>query len=116
MASCLDCLIVNSRIFKVSRTNMFYKKDALQNFAKLAGKHLCHSLFFNKVMQPEVCNSFKEETLAGVFSVNFAKFFKSPFFIERLRWLLLNFFQRFYQLTSLDLLLIKARDFFKKRN
>ena len=28
---------------------MFYKKDALENLAKFTGKHLCHSLFFNKV-------------------------------------------------------------------
>ena len=25
------------------------KKDVLRNFAKLTGKHLCQSLFFNKV-------------------------------------------------------------------
>ena len=25
------------------------KKDALKNFAKFTGKHLCQSLFFNKV-------------------------------------------------------------------
>ena len=28
---------------------MFYKKDVLRNFAKFTGKHLCQSLFFNKV-------------------------------------------------------------------
>ena len=27
----------------------FYKKGVLKNFAKLTGKHLCQSLFFNKV-------------------------------------------------------------------
>ena len=28
---------------------MFCKKGALRNFVKLTGKHLCQSLFFNKV-------------------------------------------------------------------
>ena len=28
---------------------MFCKKDVLGNFAKFTGKHLCQSLFFNKV-------------------------------------------------------------------
>ena len=28
---------------------LFYKKCALKNFAKFTGKHLCQSLFFNKV-------------------------------------------------------------------
>ena len=28
---------------------VFYKKGVLKNFAKFTGKHLCESLFFNKV-------------------------------------------------------------------
>ena len=28
---------------------VFYKKGALKNFAKFTGKHLCQSLFLNKV-------------------------------------------------------------------
>ena len=28
---------------------VFYKKGVLRNFAKFTGKHLCQSLFFNKV-------------------------------------------------------------------
>ena len=28
---------------------MFLKKNVLKNFSKFAGKHLCQSLFFNKV-------------------------------------------------------------------
>ena len=32
-----------------SRPQVFYKKGFPRNFAKLAGKHLCQSLFFNKV-------------------------------------------------------------------
>ena len=28
---------------------VFYKRDILKSFAKFTGKHLCHSLFFNKI-------------------------------------------------------------------
>ena len=31
------------------RTEVFCKKGDLKNFAKFTGKHLCQSLFFNKV-------------------------------------------------------------------
>ena len=44
--------------------DVFCKKVFLRNFAKLTGKHLC-------------------------FPVNFAKFLRTPFLIEHLRWLLL---------------------------
>ena len=29
---------------------VFCKKDVIRNFAKFTGKHLCHSLFLNKVV------------------------------------------------------------------
>ena len=32
-----------------SRPEVFYKKGVLRKFAKFTGKHLCQSLFFNKV-------------------------------------------------------------------
>ena len=37
------------RRFRSSRLNVFCKKGVLRNFAKFTGKHLCQSLFFNKV-------------------------------------------------------------------
>ena len=33
-----------------SRPDVFCKKGVIRNFAKLTGKHLCQSLFFNKVL------------------------------------------------------------------
>ena len=57
------------------------KKGILKNFAKFTGKHLCQSLFFNKVVEQNF-NLFKKETLAQVFSCEFCKFFKSIFFTE----------------------------------
>ena len=54
---------------------VFYKKGALKNFAKLAGKNLCQSLSFNKRIY-----FIKKKTLAQV-----CKIFKNTFFTEHLR-------------------------------
>ena len=53
-------------IVRNNRPEVFCKKGVLRNFAKFTGKHLCQSLFFNKV--------------AGLrcFPVNFVKFLKTP--------------------------------------
>ena len=56
---------------------MFCKKDALRNFAKLTGKHLCQSLFLNKVAG---FNFIKKEALAQVFCCEFCGIFKNTFF------------------------------------
>ena len=45
----------------------------LRNFAKFTEKHLCHSLFFNKVA------GLRPETLAQVFSCEFCKTSKNTF-------------------------------------
>ena len=57
------------------------KKGVLRNFAKFTGKHLCQSLFFNKV---ETCNFIKKETLAKVFLYKFCKIPKNTFFTGHL--------------------------------
>ena len=44
-----------------SRPEMLCEKDVLRNFAKFTGKHLCQSLFFNKV-------TLLQEALAQVLS------------------------------------------------
>ena len=36
-------------LFKSSDQRCFIKKGVLRNFTKFTGKHLCSSLFFNKV-------------------------------------------------------------------
>ena len=62
-------------------------KGVLRNFVKFAGKHLCQSLFFNKVagLRPMACNFIKKETLAQAFFCEFCKTFKNTFFTEHLR-------------------------------
>ena len=64
--------------FRSSRPDVFCKKGIVKNFAKLTGKQLCQSLFFNKIW-----NVF--------FPVNFAKFLGAPVFIKRLWWLFVLF-------------------------
>ena len=56
------------------------KKGVLRNFAKLTGKHLCQSLFFNKVAQLWPTTLLKRrETLAQVFFFEFCEISKNTF-------------------------------------
>ena len=60
-----------------------------KKFAKCTGKHLCQSLFFNKVTD---LNFIKKETLARVWRCSFCEFCKicnNTVFREHLRWLML---------------------------
>ena len=63
-----------SRI-RSSRPDVFCKKGVLRNFAKFIGKHLCQSLFLNKVAGPR----------HRCFPVNFAKFLRTPLITEHLQ-------------------------------
>ena len=54
----------------------YVRKGVVRNFPKFTGKHLCQSLFFNKV----ACNFIKKETLTQVFSCEFCEIFKSTSF------------------------------------
>ena len=55
------------------------------------GKHLCQSLFINKVASVQIKKeTIKKETLAQVFSCKFAKFQRTLFLTEHLQWLLLH--------------------------
>ena len=65
-------------IFRSSRPEVFCKKGVLKHFAKFTGKHLCHSLFFNKV--PGLPMSKWDFSKATCFPVNFVKFLRSQFF------------------------------------
>ena len=48
-----------SSIVESSRPELFCKKGVLRNFTKSTGKHLCQSLFFNKVagLRPATSNN-----------------------------------------------------------
>ena len=69
--------------YRSSRPELFCKKGVFRNFAKLTGKHLCQSLFFNEVVD-QACNFIKKETLAQMFSCEFCEisnntvFYRAP--------------------------------------
>ena len=59
---------------------MFYKKGVLKNFAKFTGKHLCQSLFFNKVASLRPTTLSKKRLWHSCFPVSFAKFSRKLFY------------------------------------
>ena len=61
------------------RPEVFYKKGVPRNFAKFIGKQLCQSLFFNKVAGLRPATLLKKRLWRRCFSVNFAKFIRTPF-------------------------------------
>ena len=64
---------------------VFYKKGVLRNFVKFTGKHLCQSLFFNKVAGRMSATLSKKRLWHSCFPENFTKFLRIPFFAEHLR-------------------------------
>ena len=68
--------VLNNPFARSSHRTCSMKKGVLENFTKFARKHLCQSLFFNKVagLRPE----------AQVFSCEFCKIFKNTFFTEHI--------------------------------
>ena len=69
---------------------VFCKKGVSKNFTKFTGKHLCQSLFLNKVadLRPETL--LRKRLWHRCFPVNFANFLRIPFITEHLWWLLLK--------------------------
>ena len=60
-----------------SHPEFFCQNGVLKNFAKITGKYLFQSPFFNQICRPPSCD--------------FAKCLGTPFFIEHLRWLRLSY-------------------------
>ena len=65
-------------MFRNSRSQMFFKKDFLKNFAIFTPKNLCCSLFFTKPSNLKVCN-FIRKKLQHCFAENFTKFLRTAF-------------------------------------
>ena len=55
------------------------KKGVLRNFTKFTGKHLCQSLFFNKVAGVTLVTLLKKRLWHRCFPVNVVKFLRTPF-------------------------------------
>ena len=81
---CLFTQPIQLFLFRINRREVLCKNGFLEKFAKFTGKHLCLSLFFNKVAGA-ACNFIKEETQAQVFSCEFCEISKSTSFTEHLR-------------------------------
>ena len=91
--------------FRSSRSEVFCKKGVLRNFAKFAGKHLCQSLFFNKVAGLRPATLFKKRLWRRCFPANFAKFLRTPFLQKTSEQLLLPiFYDVFYQVKTYTVL------------
>ena len=67
-------------IYRSSRPEVFCKKIVVRNLTEFTGKHLCQSLFFNKVAGQKHYRT----------PVNFLKFLTLLFHTEHLWWLLLD--------------------------
>ena len=65
---------------------MFCLRGALKNFAKLTGKQLHQSLFFNKVEGLMSATSLKKRLLHRYFPLNFEIFLITQFVTEHLQW------------------------------
>ena len=69
---------------------VFYKKGVFEIFAKLTGKHLFQSLFFNKVAGPRSEALLEKRLWHSCFPVNFAKVLRTAFLQNTFRWQLLS--------------------------
>ena len=66
-------------VMQNSRSEVFCKKFVLRNFAKFTRKHLCQSLFFDKVAILRPASLLKKRLWYRCFLVNFGKFLRTPF-------------------------------------
>ena len=74
-----------------SRLQMFFKIGVLRSVANFTGKHLCSSLFL-KNFQAGGLQLHKKRLQHSCFPVKFAKFLRTSFLTEHIRWLLLYLF------------------------
>ena len=64
-------------------SQMFFKMDALKNFANFTGKKPVLNSLPNKVEGLKVCNFIKKKLQHRCFPVKFHKFLRAPFFKEQ---------------------------------
>ena len=79
------------RILRSTHRRCSVKKGVIGNFAKSTGKHLCQSLFFNKVTGLRPATLFKERLWHWLFFVSFGKFPRKAFLQNTSGRLLMNF-------------------------
>ena len=77
--------------FRSFRPEVFYKKVVFKTLTEFIRKHLCQSLYFNKVTGLRLVTLLKKETLAQGFACKFCEIYKNTFLHKTPRWLLLYF-------------------------
>ena len=75
----LNTAMLMIKKYKSSHQTCSMKKGVLRNFAKCKGKHLCQSLFFDKVAGLSHAALLKKRPWHRCFPVNFAKFLRTSF-------------------------------------
>ena len=63
------CILFIQNTLRSSLPEVFCKESVLESFAKFAGKHLCHSIFFNKVTGLSPATYSKRDSGTGVFKL-----------------------------------------------
>ena len=96
-----------------SHQRCYVKIGVLRNFTKFTGRHLCQSLFLNKVSGLRLATLFIKRLWHKCFPVNFVKFLRTPFYTERLWWLLFPHLSLYILLlpcpTTLEILLLSQK-------
>ena len=72
-------------LFSGQPTELLYKKGVLKILAKIRGKHLRQSVFFNKVAGLRPATLLKKRLRHRVFLCECSEIFKNTFFTEYLR-------------------------------
>ena len=75
--------------YRSSHQRCSLKKVFLKNFTKFSAKHLCWSVFFNKVSGMRPATLSEKRLQQRCFPVNFVKFLRTPFLQNTSRQLLL---------------------------
>ena len=81
-AAQLSAALIKTSFFKRYRSShqgCSVRKGVLVNLAKFTRKHLCQSLFFNKVAGLRPATLLKKRLWHRYFPVNFVKFLRIPF-------------------------------------
>ena len=86
------------KICRSSHRGCSVLKGVFKNFAKFTGKHMCQSLFFNKVVGFRPGTFLKKRLWHKCFLVNFERILRTPFLHNTSGWLLLNM-QQIYRTT-----------------
>ena len=61
--------------------DVFCRKEVFNKFSKFTGKHLCQSLFFNKVAGLRSVTLLKRNSFSfSFFPANFTNFLRTPFY------------------------------------